>query len=109
MAVTITAAEVVKATSYAYAGRKIGDHLAASTRLLPVATALVEKYGGAAVPEAVANEAVIRICGYYLEGRFGAFAGAGVVIPPQSHSAAFRNSGAQSLVSPWKIRRAGAI
>ena len=109
MAVTITASEVTAATNYAFAGRKIGDHLAAATRLLPVATAMVEKYGGAAVPEAVANEAVIRICGYFLEGRFGAFAGAGVVIPPQSHAAAFRNSGAQNLISPFKVRRAGAI
>ena len=109
MAVTITAAAVTAATSYAFAGRKNADHLAAATRLLPVAQAIVEKYGGAAVPDAVANEAVIRICGYIMEGRFGAFAGAGVVIPPQSHAAAFRNSGAQGLISPWKVRRAGAI
>ena len=107
----ITAAGIVAATSYAYAGRKISaaDHLAAATRLLPVAQAIVEKYGGSAVPESVANEAIVRLCGYFMEGRFGAFTGTGVQIPPQSHSAAFRNSGSQALVSPWKTRRAGAI
>ena len=107
----ITAAEVVAATSYAYAGRKISpdDHLAVATRLLPVAQALVENYGGDGVPEAVSNEAIIRVCGYFMESRFGAFAGKDVVIPPQSHGPAFRNSGAQSLVSPWKVRRGGAI
>ena len=107
----IDADGIVAATGYANAGRKVSpaDHLAAATRLLPVAKAIVTKYGGDGVPEAVANEAIIRMCGYFLEGRFGAFAGAGVVIPPQSHAAAFRNSGAQSLVSPWKVRRGGAI
>ena len=107
----ISAAEVVAATSYAFAGRKVSaaDHLAAATRLLPTAQAIVLKYGGSAVPESVSNESIVRLIGYYLEGRFGSFAGAGVQIPPQSHSAAFRNSGAQSLVSPWKVRRGGAI
>ena len=111
MAVTITAAEVVAATSYAFAGRKVSaaDHLAAATRLLPVAQAIVEKYGGDGIPEAVENEAIVRLVGYFMESRFGSFTGTGVQIPPQSHSASFRNSGAQSLVSPWKVRRAGAI
>ena len=107
----VTAADVVDATSYAYAGRKTSpaDHLAAATRLLPVAQAIIEKYGGSEVPESVSNEGIVRLCGYFMESRFGSFAGAGVVIPPQSHAAAFRNSGAQSLISPWKIRRAGAV
>ena len=73
----------------------------------PVAEAIVEKYGGDGVPAAVENESIVRLVGYFLEGRFGAFAGTGVQIPPQSHAAAFRNSGAQALVSPWKVRRAG--
>ena len=107
----ITPAELVSASSYAYAGRKISptDHLAEATRLLPVAQEIVTRYGGAGVPESVSNEAIIRLASYFMEGRFGAFTGTGVQIPPQSHAAAFRNSGAQALVSPWKIRRAGAI
>ena len=111
MAVTVTAAEVVTAISYAYSGRKLSaaDQLVAATRLLPVATAIVERYGGDGVPEAVANEGVLRLCGYFSEARFGAFVGGEVKIPPQSHAAAFRNSGAQSLVSPWKRRRGGAV
>ena len=107
----ITAAELVASTGYAFAGRKVSaaDHLAAATRLLAVAQEIVTKYGGAAVPEGVSNEAIIRVVGYFLEARFGSFTGTGVQIPPQSHAAAFRNSGAQSIVSPWKVRRAGAI
>ena len=107
----ITATEVVSAVSYAFAGRKVSapDQLTVATRLLAVAQEIVGRYGGAGVPESVANEAKIRLIGYFIEGRFGAFAGTGVQIPPQSHAAAFRNSGAQALVSPWKVRRAGAI
>ena len=107
----VAAVDVQAATSYALAGRKVSptDHLAAATRLLPVAQAIVLRYGGDAVPEAVSNEAIIRLCGYFMESRFGSFAGAGVQIPPQSHSAAFRNCGAQNLVSPWKKRRGGAV
>ena len=107
----VTAAEAVDATSYAYAGRKVSpaDHLAAVTRLLPVAHSIIGRYGGDGVPEAVANEAIIRLTGYFLEARFGAFASSQTKIPPQAHAAAFRNSGAQSLISPWKVRRGGGV
>ena len=107
----ITAAQVVDATSYAYSGRKVtpAEHLAAVTRLLPVARSIIERYGGDGVPEAVASEGIIRLTGYFLEARFGAFASSQTKIPPQAHAAAFRNSGAQALISPWKVRRAGAV
>ena len=71
MAVTITASEVTAATSYAFAGPQDWGSSRGGDAAAACATAMVEKYGGAAVPEAVANEAVIRICGYFLEGGSG--------------------------------------
>ena len=111
MAITITAAEVAAAVGYAWAGRKSSpaDQLAAATRLLPVAQSIVEQYGGDGVPTSVANESVLRLVGYFIEAKYGAFVSSQTKIPPQAHAAAFRNSGAQSLISPWKIRRAGAV
>ena len=107
----VTAAEVVDATGIAYSGRKVSpaDRLVEVTRLLSVAQSIIERYGGDGVPEAVSNEAIIRLVGYFLEARFGAFASSQTKIPPQAHAAAFRNSGAQSLISPWKVRRGGAV
>ena len=106
----ITAAELVASIVYAYSGRKLSadSQLAYATRLLPVARAIVEKYADAA-PEAIKNESIIRICGYFAEARFGGFVSNETKIPPSSHAAAFRNSGAQALVSPWKRRRAGRV
>ena len=107
----ITASELVDATHYAFAGRKVSAeaHLAEATRLLPVAKAVCEKHGGDSLPEAILNEGIIRFSGYLLEGRFGAFVSNQTKIPPSSHAAAFQNSGAKMLVSPWKKRRAGRI
>ena len=110
MAVTITAAEIVKATSYAYAGRKItpADHLAAVDRLLPMATAVIEKYAPMA-PPSVQGVAVTRYIGWWLEARMGSFQSNQVKAPPQSHGPAFKNCGAMSMLSAWKIRRAASI
>ena len=69
-------------------------------RLLKVAEATVSRYASLASCE-VAQEASIRMIGYLYD-------------MPESPSgdrfaAAFRNSGAMALLSPWKTRRAGAI
>ena len=106
----ITASEVVAAIVYAYSGRKLSpdSQLAEAERLLPMARAIVQKYAPDA-PEAVANESIIRICGYFSEARYGGFVSNETKIPPASHAAAFRNSGAMALVSPWKRRRAGRV
>ena len=106
----ITATELRDAIVYAYSGRKLsaGSQLAEATRLLPVGRAIVERYADAA-PEAIGNEAIIRICGYFAEARYGGFVSNQTKIPAASHAAAFRNSGAQALVSPWKRRRAGRV
>ena len=106
----ITSTELRDAIVYAYSGRKLSadSQLAYAERLLPVGRAIVEKYSDAA-PEAIKAEAIIRICGYFAEARFGGFVSNETKIPPSSHAAAFRNSGAQALVSPWKRRRAGRV
>ena len=106
----ITAAELVSAIVYAYSGRKLSaaSQLAEAERLLPVARALVMKYAPNC-PEAINAEAIIRIVGYFSEARYGGFVSNETKIPPASHAAAFRNSGAMALVSPWKKRRAARV
>ena len=70
------------------------------TRLLAVAQATVERHAPDA-PTAVKDEAETRIAGYLYD-------------MPESPSgdrfaAAFINSGAKGLLSPYKVRRAGAV
>ena len=106
----ITATELRDAIVYAYAGRKLSadSQLAYAERILPVARAIVEKYAPEA-PEAVKSESIIRISGNFAEARYGGFVSNQTKIPPQSHAAFFRNSGAMALCSPWKRRRAGRV
>ena len=85
---------------------------ATASRLLAVATALVEQYGATA-PEAIENEAVIRTSGY-LHGQpkdavRAASAGSLSVDHAPSRQAALRHSGAMALLSPFKVRRAGVV
>lgn len=70
------------------------------TRHVEAATALANRQAPTA-PEAVGHEAIIRMVGWLYEG--------------PSHTAgtdqvgAWRRSGAESLLAPWTVRRAGAI
>ncbi len=106
MAVSITAAELSEASG-------IDDETVAE-RLLPVATALVERFAPSA-PEAVQNEAVVRFSGYMhlSSGSYGALRRTevgSVQLEYQSNAGlGFRNSGAGALLGPWRGRRAGAI
>ena len=103
MAVTIEAADL--------AGPAQVD-VAAATRLLPVATALVERYAPEA-PEALQNEAAIRICGWLVHTAPGSIArvetGPRATEYAVAQKGALRHSGAMSLLAPWKVRRAGAV
>ncbi len=81
-------------------------------RVGSVAAERVEREASDA-PQAIKDESVIRFAGYLFASDFG-----GILreeLGPQrieyvtNHSAAFRNSGAAGLLSPWKIRRAGVI
>ena len=101
MAITLTAAQLAEA---------IGSDTETATRLLSVCTELVNNFAAGA-PDTVANEAVIRTAGWLNEQ------------PPGVHSMdvegnevvyrggmnPLRGSGAMSLLSPWKKRRAQKI
>ena len=102
MAVTITATALAEA---------IGVDSATATRLLAVATALVERYALEA-PDAISNEAVIRTAGWLSEQPAAAIRseteGDIITSYAPTHTSALRHSGAMALLSPWKARRAGA-
>ena len=90
------------------AALRLGDGVAAPvepvagilTRLMGVAEALVEKVA----PDAeafVKEEAIIRLCAHYYDQPTAASG--------DRYAAAWRNSGAEALVSRWVVRRtAGA-
>ena len=69
------------------------------TRLLAVGTEIVTRYAPNA-PDSTANEAVVRVASYLFDQPN---AGRGV-----NHANAFRNSGAQSLLAPYRAQRIGA-
>ena len=103
MAVTLTAAELAEA---------VGVDATTATRLKAVAAALVERYAPDA-PDAVANEAAIRTAGWLAEQPSAAIRSETEGDIQTSYSptmlSALRHSGGMALLSPWKIRRAGAI
>ena len=66
-------------------------------RLLGAATALVEGYAPNA-PESVQDEAVVRLAGWMYDA-----------IPGRTWASAMGQSGAQSILSPWRSRRARNI
>ena len=83
-----------------------------SSRLLPVASSLVEKWAPAA-PDPISNEAVIR-CAGWLRGQPPTsmrreVIGSYETEPAVSMTGALRHSGAMALLAPWKVRRAGFI
>ena len=99
MAVTLTQAELSAAI-------RLGDsaeEVAEATRLLAYTTAAITQHLGTsygAVPEAIVNEAAIRLAGYLYDqpnaGRGLSYANAG------------RNSGAWAMLLPFRIHRAGS-
>ena len=103
MAVTLTAAQLAEA---------VGVSLTTATRLLAVAVELANRYAADA-PDAISNEAAIRTAGWLTEQPAAAVraeteADISTSYAPSMQSA-LRHSGAMALLSPWKIRRAGAI
>ena len=88
----------------------VGGSEAVAGRLGPVASALVENYASAA-PESLKDEAVIRASGWLHAARPGLrkIGVGGVDVEYSASLSALRNSGAMSLLSPFKIRRAGKI
>lgn len=76
------------------------------------AAARVQAYAPGA-PQAIKDEACIRFAGYLAQSDYGTIKkedeGPRSVEYNLNHSAMFRNCGAAALLSPWKVRRAGAV
>ena len=86
------------------AALRLGDTTAEveqGTRLLAYATAAVEKHVPENLPPAIANEACVRLAGYLFDQPFSS---RGAVF-----SNAGRNSGAWSILLPYRIHRAGSV
>ena len=103
MAVTLTVSTL---------SRVLGLDVDEATRLLAASTELVNRYAPAA-PASVGNEAVIRTAGYLAEQPRAAVrserTGNIETSFAATHLSALRHSGAMALLSPYKIRRGGAI
>ena len=101
MAVTITAQELEGL---------IGSDGPGAARLLEVCTEMVNDYASD-VPDAVADEAVIRLAGYLHEVPPGIMSQSVEDVGSVAYkgTAPLRSSGAMALLSPFKKRRARAI
>ena len=101
MAITLTAAQLAEA---------IGSDTETATRLLSVCTELVNNFAAGA-PDSVANEAVIRVSGWLKEQPPGIMSMdvEGNEVVYRGGMSPLRGSGAMSLLSPWKKRRARKI
>ena len=120
MAVTITAANLafrigLESGSHVPGAQMSAQEIAAqalSAQLLAVAAGQVEEYAPNA-PDQTANEATVRFAGYLAQSDFGGVrkedAGPLSTEWTTNHASAFRNSGAEMLLTRWKVRRAGAI
>ena len=99
MAVTITAAELATAVRLTDSA----EDIAAATRLLGVATAMIERHLGgtyADVPEAIVNEGCVRLAGWLYDAPS---AGAG-----SSYANALKSSGTAAILLPWREISAGS-
>ena len=107
-------ATVARANAIACLKSEIDSSMADTTanRIGGTAAALVERYASNA-PQAIKNEAVIRCSGWLYEApssgiRSQSIGPMSIDFTPSMQSA-LRHSGAMSLLSPFKIRRAGTI
>ena len=103
-----TPAAIQAATTYLAAA--VGASESVACRLGPVVSELVERFAAGA-PAAVKSESVIRAVGWLHGNRPGLrkVNVSNIDIEFSGGQSALRNSGAMSLLSPFKIRRAGAI
>lgn len=102
MAVTITVDDLENATDAS---------TEEATRLLPVCSAIVTRYASGA-PDAIHNEAVIRLAGYLRNQTPGLQVekiGDLGVIQPSNQSLMLRHSGASGLLTPFRVRTCGPI
>ena len=89
-----------------------GVSQAFAERVLPVVSALVERYASGA-PEAVQNEAAIRCAGWLADHPMSARMSEEVGAISTSYAvgslSALRHSGGMALLTPWKVRRGGRV
>ena len=110
--VTITAEELAAEIGIDLTGHP--DEITRAQRLLAVATERVTRYAPLA-PSVIKNESAIRFSGYLNGSDFGGVASETIgpqttsYTSPTHNASAFRSSGAEALLSPYKVRRAGAI
>ena len=100
MAVEVTAADLAIELRISVDGDDLDDaQTAVMTRLVSVATALVDSYAGDA-PDAIQEEAIIRVGAFLYD-----------VVPGSSNAPqnAMVSSGAQALLSPWRVQRGWII
>ena len=100
MAVTLTTAELLAALRMGTTTEEAVE----GTRLLGYATQTVSDYLGSAyegTPEAIVNESAIRLSGYLFDQPY-ASRGTGF-------AASLANSGAGSILLPYRIHRAGSV
>ena len=113
MAVTISISDIFGSGSDAKPVNT-GLDSTGQARLLAVASELVEDYAPLA-PEAVQNEAVVRLCGWLLtapsDGRTTDRDDTYMVRWSAGSQRGFLLSGAQDLLRPWRVQaeRAGVI
>ena len=69
------------------------------TRNITAAQALADRQAPSA-PDAIKIEAIIRACAWFFEGPG---------LEDQSVTSIWRAAGCEALLSPWTVRRAGAI
>ena len=107
-------ATVARANAVSCLKSEIDPSMADSTanRIGSTAATLVEHYADNA-PQAIKNEAILRCAGWLYEApssgvRSQSIGPMSIDFTPSMQSA-LRHSGAMSLLSPFKIRRAGAI
>ena len=96
MAVTLTVAQLAAALRLSDSA----EELAEATRLLEYGTTAVNRHAPDA-PATVANEAAIRLCGYLFD--------APTASRRDSYANSLANSGAASILLPYRIHRAGKV
>ena len=91
---------------------ELGVDATQASRLLSVASAIATNYASAA-PDAILDESVLRIAGWLYQQPMGSIkseaAGPLRIAYNSEQKSALRHSGAQALLSPYKVRRASAI
>ena len=111
-----TAGTAGATAALAYIKAQCGGRVAASDdaacQLGMLAAALVEREAPGA-PQAIRNEAALRMVGYLSQSDFGGIRSETEGPLRQDfvvhHGPAFRRCGAKGLLSPWRVRRAGSI